>query len=316
MTNEERDLITQFVGRVGGTAAPAAGGSVPGTVAPLPPVDREADALIADLFSRYPEARYRVTQMAFVQEHALVEAQNRIARLQWELQQAQAAAPGQPGGAWSQGATPSGQPKGFFGTLFGGGASSPRPAAPPPPQYAAPPPQYAPPPPVYPAGYNPGLLQQQGPGFFGSALRTAAGVAGGVLAADALMSLFSPHEGYGGGFGGGGFGGGFGGPGVVENTTIINEGGAGNPWGGGGDPMDQGGASKDGGAGMGTVPDQSAWAPAPPDQGGGWQQADNSGWQDAPADNSGGWQDASNDSSSDFGSDSGGDSGSDFTDNS
>ena len=62
------------------------------TTPPLPPVDPEADRLIGDLFNRYPEARYRITQLAFVQEHALTEAQNRIQRLEWELQQAQQAA--------------------------------------------------------------------------------------------------------------------------------------------------------------------------------------------------------------------------------
>ena len=74
MTNEERDLITQFVGRVAGPPAAGAGfaSSVPQTGAsPLPPVDPQADALLADLFTRYPEARYRITQFAFVQEHAV-----------------------------------------------------------------------------------------------------------------------------------------------------------------------------------------------------------------------------------------------------
>jgi hypothetical protein len=338
MTNEERDLIASFVSRVGGTPAAGVAAAGQGTVAPLPPVDREADALIADLFNRYPEARYRVTQMAFVQEHALVEAQNRIARLQWELQQAQqqaqaaaqsgaqsGAQPGAGNPAWgtaagaAAGAAAAGQSRGIFGSLFGGS----RPAAPaqpqyaPPPQYAPAPPQYppqygAPPPPQYPPGYNPAMFQQQGPGFFGSALRTAAGVAGGVVAADALMSLFSPHQGlgggFGGGFGGGGFGGGgFGGPGVVENVTINNPAPGANPW--GGDPMDAGGAPKDASdSGKFDAPptvDQSAWSPAP-DQGSGWQQADSGGggWQDAPSDSGGGWDDASNDSSSDFSSDS------------
>jgi hypothetical protein len=51
--------------------------------------------------------------------------------------------------------------------------------------------------------------QRGGSGFLGSALTTAAGVAGGMVAGEALMSLFSPHRGFeGGGFGGGGFGGG------------------------------------------------------------------------------------------------------------
>ena len=54
-------------GSAGGFTAPVAAQNA----APLPPVDREADALIAELFTRYPEARYRITQTAFVQEHAL-----------------------------------------------------------------------------------------------------------------------------------------------------------------------------------------------------------------------------------------------------
>jgi hypothetical protein len=82
MTNEERDIISQFIARVSGGPASSgfASGSVPATQPALPPVDRDADALIAQLFQQYPEARYRITQLAFVQEHALVEAQNRISR--------------------------------------------------------------------------------------------------------------------------------------------------------------------------------------------------------------------------------------------
>jgi hypothetical protein len=307
MTNEERDLITSFVQRVGGSPAPGAPSAGQGSVAPLPPVDREADALIADLFNRYPEARYRVTQMAFVEEHALIEAQNRIARLQWELQQARQAQGSAPaadnGSVWGGGAQ-AGQSRGIFGNLFGGGRTAPPP--PQQPQYAPPPPQYAAPPPSYPPGYNPGLFPQQGTGFFGSALRTAAGVAGGVLAADAITSLFSGHSGFGGGFGGGGFGGGgFGGPGVVENVTVYNP-PAGNPW--GGDPSDQGGALKDDSGKFDAPPtvDQSAWSPAPDQGGGGWQDASSDqggGWQDASSDQGGGWDDSSGDSS-DFSSDS------------
>ena len=220
MTNEERDLIAQFIQRVGGQ--PAGGsfaGSVPATSA-LPPIDREADALLADLFQRFPEARYRVTQYAFVQEHALAEAQNTIRQLQAQVTQVQAQTQAQPASSpW--------------------GAAAQR-------GYPQPPPAYAP-------GQQPGMFQQQGTGFLGSALRTAAGVAGGIFAADALMGLFG---GRGGGFGGGGFAGG-------GNTTIIenNYGSAGNdPWGAGGIPNDQGAGWTDtqGGAdpgGFDTGPD-------------------------------------------------------------
>jgi hypothetical protein len=228
MTNEERDLIARFIARVGGQpqAQGGFGSSVPATAqASLPPIDPEADRFIGQNLTQYPEARYRITQMAVVQEAALAESQNRIKRLEWELQQAQA----QLQQAQSQ-SQQSGQQRGgggLFGGLFGGGARQ----APPQQGYApqqgypmGPPPQ-----PAYSPGYQPGMFQRQGgSGFLGSALTTAAGVAGGMVAGNALMDMFGGHH-EGGGFGGGQDAGGFG-----------DAGGA-SPWGGGaaggGDPF-------------------------------------------------------------------------------
>jgi len=206
MTNEERDIISQFIARVGGAQQPnqvGAVGSVPATQ-PLPPVDRDADALIAQKFQQYPEARYRITQLAYVQEHAVVEAQNRIRQLEWELQQTRQAL--QQAQQQSQGR----QGGGFFSNLFGGGAGArqgPPPGGPGPWGQQAGPQQgyYAPPPPPqYPPGYNPGVFQRQGSGFLGSALTTAAGVAGGIVAGNALMNLFSGGHSAAGAFGGAG----------------------------------------------------------------------------------------------------------------
>jgi len=249
MTNEERDIISQFIARVGGAqnqGQPAFGGSVPATQTRLPPVDREADALIDQQFQRYPAARYRITQLAFVQEHALVEAQNRIQRLEWELQQAQMAAQ-QAQEAAAQRPQGGG---GLFGGLFGGGRNQ----APPPgpggpwgqrgPQQQQ---QYQPPPqPQYPPGYQPGMFQRQGSGFLGSALTTAAGVAGGMVVGSALMSMFS---------GGGAFGG-----------------AASSPWTSPGGAVDQGGW--DTGAASGTGQDFA--------DSGTWDQpADDQSWGDS-----------------------------------
>jgi uncharacterized protein len=202
MTSEERDLITKFIERIGG-AKPASFGSVPGSIpgaAPaLPPIDKEADALIGELFAQYPEARYRLTQTAFVQEQALAEAQNRLKRMEWELEQArQALAQQRQQPAQSQGGG------GFLSSIFGGGQS--RQPAPPQqwnqggPQAGAP--QAGPwggqvggpPAPQYAPGYQPGMLQRSGSGFLGSALTTAAGVAGGMVVGNALMDMFSPHH--------------------------------------------------------------------------------------------------------------------------
>jgi hypothetical protein len=277
MTPEERDIIGRFIARVGGggQAGSSFGSAVPATQTALPPIDPEADQFIASQFSAYREAPYRITQMAFVQEAALAEAQNRIKRLEYDLQQARAQA---------QAAPPPGQSRGFLGGLFGGGQ-----------QQTAPPPQYAPPPPqpTYPSGYQPGMFQRSGgSGFLGSALTTAAGVAGGVLAADAITSMF---EGGRGGFGGGGFGGGmgggWGGGGEVVNETVVNNygdaaTGGGDPWSGPGaaDPA-AGGGDPWGGAGA-ADPGGDAWSGA----GGG--DAGGGDWGGGGGDSGGGWDDS------------------------
>ncbi len=244
MTNEERDLITAFIARVAGVAPQPPGGmaspwgspSVPTTQAPpLPPIDPEADALLAALFQRYPEARYRLAQLAFVQEHALAAAQGRIHQLEAQLRQAATA---QPHG-------------GFFSGLFGGGRAAPAagPAAPPgyPPGY----PQAAPG--GYPAAAAPaGMFPRSGSGFLGSALTTAAGVAGGLVVGNALMNMLSPHE---AGFGTG----------------------SDAAWGTQADPTDQSGwAAPDPASAQDPSADPGGWAPDPAadnDPGdGGWDQ--------------------------------------------
>jgi len=155
-------------------------------------------------------------------------------------------------------------------------------------------------------------MQPQGSGFLGGALRTAAGVAGGLVAGEALMNLF---EGNRGGFGGGG---GFGGSEVVPGGFVPAA--AESPWLGGGqsgagpDPYDQGGLPKDDAASdpFAAAPpaaDTSGWAPAP-DQGGlqdasadpgvdpgGWQDAQtaSSSWDTGSNSDDGGWTDSSSD---------------------
>jgi hypothetical protein len=178
MNDEERRLITEFVQRVAGAnrQSGAWGQSTQSNTAPLPPVDRDADGLIAELFTRHPEARYQVTQAAFVQEHALAESHNRIQHLEYELTQVQQQAQRQ-----------SPASGGIFGGLFGGGQSAAPPAMPPPPQA------------VHAPGYQPGMFGQQqqpgrsGGGFLGTALAAGTGFAGGIVAGSLLNSLLGGH---------------------------------------------------------------------------------------------------------------------------
>lgn len=259
MTNEERDLIAKFISRIGG--APQGGGflsgSVPRTQPQLPPIDPEADTFIAQQFQQSPEARYRITQTALVQEGALAEAQNRIRRLEWELQQTQQAMQQQAQQTQQQ---PQ-QSRGFLGGLFGGGQQSQQQGYQQRPgasgqsgfQPTTPPPQ-----PQYPPGYQPGMYQQRGgSGFLGSALTTAAGVAGGLVVGNALMGMFS------GGMGG--LGGmstaasdpsadAFGGAGSDPTAGFVQDAGAGGDPFAGGDAKDMAGA--DSGFGSPTSYDQ------------------------------------------------------------
>ncbi len=261
MTNEEQDLIARFIGRVAGQPQSggfmAAPGSVPQAQPPLPPIDAEADAFIAQQFQQYPQARYRITQTALVQEAAFAEAQNRIRRLEWELEQTRQQMQQQPAPQ---------QSRGIFGGMFGGGQQNQgyqRPFQP-----SSPPPQ-----PQYPPNYQPGMFQQGGgSSFLGSALTTAAGVAGGMVVGNALMNAFSGH---GGGMGGGMAGGGmFGGGGqMASNTGSVFDGAGvstvGDPTAGfGGAPgYDQ------------TVSDpfRGGGEPKQFDQGGGFDQGDSGG---------------------------------------
>ena len=164
MTDEEKRIITAFVERMSGNAAAQGAPSGPwGASAAqkpsLPPIDPDADRLITELFTRYPEARYRITQSAFAQEAALVEANNRIQQLEWEVESARREGQAQKGG--------------MLGGLFGGNRPAPMPPRPQP---------------YYPPGHNPQALQQRpGGGFLGTALATAAGVAGGIMLGNMLM---------------------------------------------------------------------------------------------------------------------------------
>ncbi|EJM24160.1 DUF2076 domain-containing protein [Pseudomonas sp. GM25] len=189
MNSEEQTLIDGLFSRLQQAETEAA------------PRDALAEARIKEHLTRQPAAGYFMTQAILVQEAALksLDEQNKqltqqVKQLQAELQSAKA-----------QSAPPASSGGGFLSSIFGG--SSPRPAptqsAPastggwrePPPQqnFGAPAPQQnfgAPPP-----GYG----QQQaapaaGSSFLGGALKTAAGVAGGVMLAQGISSLFHHNQ--------------------------------------------------------------------------------------------------------------------------
>jgi hypothetical protein len=138
------------------------------------PRDAGAEQLIKQHLQNQPGAPYYMSQAILIQEAALKKLNAQVTDLENRLAQAQQ----QQASQQSSG--------GFLSSLFGGGS---RPAAQQQPTWGNPPPQpqqqYAPPP------------QQQyaapaarGTGFLGGALQTAVGVAGGVVMADMLTSMF------------------------------------------------------------------------------------------------------------------------------
>jgi hypothetical protein len=187
MNSEEQTLIDGLFSRLQQAETEAA------------PRDAQAETRIKEHLTRQPAAGYFMTQAILVQEAALksLDEQNKqltqqVQRLQAELQsaKAQSAAPAPSGG-------------GFLSSIFGG---SPRPAptqsAPastggwrePAPQqnYGASAPQqnFGAPPPNYAQQAAPAA----GSSFLGGALKTAAGVAGGVMLAQGISSLFHHNQ--------------------------------------------------------------------------------------------------------------------------
>lgn len=120
--------------------------------------DSEAEEVIRQAISAQPSAPYYMAQAILVQEHALKNLNQRVQ----ELEQEQAK---QPAGGGS-----------FLGGLFGAG--TPSTTQPRRPATAA----------------NPGPFRNASQGsFLGNALQTAAGVAGGMLLANAVMGMFDDN---------------------------------------------------------------------------------------------------------------------------
>lgn len=154
--------------------------------------DAQAEARIKEHMARQPAVGYYMTQSILVQEHALqsLDAQNKqqaqqIQQLQDELQRAKATQPAPASGG------------GFLSSIFGGGSREPQPAPsnsgggwrePARPSFNQPAPQQ---------NYQPAQAPAAAPagsGFLGGAMKTAAGVAGGVLLAEGISSLFHHNQ--------------------------------------------------------------------------------------------------------------------------
>ncbi|MCO8311228.1 DUF2076 domain-containing protein [Pseudomonas mandelii] len=164
------------------------------------PRDAQAEARIKEHLTRQPAAGYFMTQAILVQEAAIksLDEQNKqltrqVQQLQAELQSTKA-----------QTAAPAPSSGGFLSSIFGGGSRDPQPA---PTQSAAPSnggwrepgrPSFNSQPPQQNFGAAPqqnyAPQQTTGSSFLGGALKTAAGVAGGVMLAQGISSLFQHNQ--------------------------------------------------------------------------------------------------------------------------
>jgi len=180
MNSEEQTLIDGLFGRLKQAEDPAV------------PRDAQAQARIAEHLAQQPAAPYYMAQAILVQEAALKRLDEQNKQLQAELNQARAQST----------ATAPSSGGGFLSSLFGSSARDPQPAQPRPQAQPA----------TSGGGWRepsrsfnqPGFTPQQGfnaapapaarsgaSSFLGGALQTAAGVAGGVMLAQGISSLFN-----------------------------------------------------------------------------------------------------------------------------
>jgi hypothetical protein len=182
MTTEEQNLIENLFDRL--------------RQADVNPKDPEAELLIHAKTAALPSAPYLLTQAVIVQEHALTNAQARIAELENRLAAEPKSAQHSGGGSFLSGVS----------KLFGGSKPTPPPdaeyqQAPTPvhrqvvetgavsPSTSTTPPQNLP----YPSTVN--LSPSAGGGFLKSALVTAAGIAGGAALFQGIESLIGHNAG-------------------------------------------------------------------------------------------------------------------------
>src|SRR5271170_1325225 len=202
MTPDERNLIAGLFERL--KSADASAG----------PKDREAESFIQQNVAAQPSAPYLLVQTVLVQEHALANAQTRIADLEKALDAAKSAQPS--GGGSFLG--------GLADKLGPWGRRADQPAAPAPQPMPMPQQPMAPQPGYAAYASTAAMAPSAGGGFLRSALTTAAGVAGGALLFQGIENLLGHNAGafgpgLGASYGGGAWGGG-GGP--VVNETVNN----------------------------------------------------------------------------------------------
>lgn len=165
------------------------------------PRDAQAETRIKEHMTRQPAAGYFMTQTVLVQEAAIKSLDEQNKQLTRQVQQLQAELQS------NKAQTPAPSSGGFLSSIFGGGTRDPQPA----PTQSAPatnngwresgrpsfnsqPAQqnFGAAPPAQNYGQNP--AQAAGGSFMGGALKTAAGVAGGVMLAQGISSLFHHNQ--------------------------------------------------------------------------------------------------------------------------
>ncbi|MCI0911790.1 DUF2076 domain-containing protein [Pseudomonas putida] len=185
MNTEEQTLIDGLFGRIKQAEDPSQ------------PRDAQAQARIEEHLREQPAAPYYMAQAILVQEAALKRLDEQNKQLEAELKQARAQAEASRNSSASSG--------GFLSSIFGNSGRNPQPAQ------ASQQPQRPAAPVASAGGWRepnaPGFSQPQAqPGFgaaparggassfLGGAMQTAAGVAGGVLLAQGISSLFNHHS--------------------------------------------------------------------------------------------------------------------------
>ncbi len=206
MTPDEKNLISGLFDRLKNAEASTG------------PKDREADELIRQSVAAQPSAPYLLVQTVLVQEHALTNAQQRIAELEKQVEAAKSAQPS--GGSFLGGIADKLGPWGRRADQAPGPTPMAAQPMPMPQQPMAPQPGYA----AY--ASTAAMAPTAGGGFLRSALTTAAGVAGGALLFQGIEGLLHQNSGAFGpglnaGYGGGAWGGG-GGSNTVVNETVNN----------------------------------------------------------------------------------------------